>query len=366
MKRRKILFFATEDWFVRSHFLPLLRRANADGFEVVVAARDSGALKGESNIRVIGTSFARRAIFPWELSRQVAELDAVLARERPDLVHAIALKPIALLLNARAQSFARVLALTGRGYLMSDNSLFKRVVRARLRAMLRRALTADNTLLLVENEHDAHWAHARPSKFLLMPGAGVDPDAFLPAAEPAGPIVVGIVARLIKSKGIDIAVRAVTELRARGLDLSLRVGGSADPENPEHYGDDEIARWRETPGVQVVGRVNDVAAFWQDTHIACLPSRGGEGLPRTLLEAAACARPIVTTDAPGCAEFAQDIGMVAPRGDSRMLARALETLASDAAMRARMGALARQKVIDGFTEAHAAAVASKAWARLLS
>ncbi|MGD9980999.1 MAG: glycosyltransferase [Hyphomonadaceae bacterium] len=366
MNRKKILFFATEDWFLRSHFLPLLRRATADGFEVVVVARDSGALKDEPNLRLIGASFARRAVLPWELSRQVAELDEILATERPDIVHAIALKPIVLLLHSRLRRFARVVALTGRGYLVSDDSLFKRVVRARVRAALRRALTAQDTLLLAENEHDARWAGAGPRDFLLMPGAGVDPDKFTPAPEPMGPIVVGIVARLIKSKGIDIAVRAIGGLRAKGAEVTLCIGGAPDPENPEHYAEAEIARWRETPGVELLGRVNDVAAFWRNTHIACLPSRGGEGLPRTLLEAAACGRPIVTTEAPGCADFAQGIGLTAPTEDAPRLAQAIETLATDAALRMRLGARAREKVIAGYTETHAAAVASEAWRRVLS
>ncbi|MGQ0532421.1 MAG: glycosyltransferase [Caulobacteraceae bacterium] len=365
MNGKKILFFATEDWFVRSHFLPLVRRAAADGFEVVVAARDSGALKDEPSIRVIGTGFARRAIYPWELSRQVAELDDLLARERPGIVHAIAVKPIVLLLNSRHRSFARVLALTGRGYLVSDNSLFKRIVRGRLRALLRRALDAKGTLLLVENEHDARWLDASPGGYLLMPGAGVDPERFTPSAEPLGAIVVGIVARLIKSKGIDLAVRAVGELRTQGVGVLLRIGGRADPENPDHYTEEEVSRWRNTPGVEVVGRVNDVATFWRNAHIACLPSRGGEGLPRTLLEAAASGRPIVTTEAPGCTEFAHDIGLVVACGDVGRLALALQTLASDTEMRSRLGARAREKVLAGYSEAHAAAVASEAWRRAL-
>jgi glycosyltransferase involved in cell wall biosynthesis len=116
-----------------------------------------------------------------------------------------------------------------------------------------------------------------------------------------------------------------------------------------------------------VGRVHDAAAFWRGVHVACLPSRGGEGLPRTLLEAAACGRPIVTSDAPGCADFVggDAIGLVTPRDDVAALAAALQRLAFDAELRRRMGEAARAKVLAGYTEAHAAAVAARAWHAVL-
>src|SRR5262249_51494740 len=143
----------------------------------------------------------------------------------------------------------------------------------------------------------------------LMPGAGVNTDVFTPQPPPADePIVVGVVARLIRSKGIDLAVEAVKRLRATGMNIVLRIAGGVEAQNPEHVSDGEIAAWRATGGVELLDRISDVPAFWAGVHIACLPSRGGEGLPRSLLEAAACGRPIVTTDVPGCRDFIGDSG----------------------------------------------------------
>src|SRR5512134_438964 len=99
MRRRRLLFLATEDWFVRSHFLPLVRRAVTDGFEVTVWARNSGALSGEPGIRVINADFDRLTVLPWELHRQSLELKRLLSEASPDVIHAIALKPILLLLQ---------------------------------------------------------------------------------------------------------------------------------------------------------------------------------------------------------------------------------------------------------------------------
>ena len=366
MSKPKLLFFATEDWFVRSHFLPLLRRARDDGFEVVVAARSSGAL---ADVRVIDTPFDRGSMLPWDMARQGTHLRQVLARERPDVVHAIALKPMALLALSGHIAAGCVFALTGRGYLGVRRSLWARIVNGGLRTAFRRALSEPHSVLLVENTEDRDWLSDNgdlDGRTLIMPGAGVDPAAYTPAPEPTqGPIVVGIVARLIWTKGIDLAVAAVQALREQGEDIVLRIAGDVDAESPEAVPAATIEHWRELPGVDVLGRVKDVNAFWAGAHIACLPSRGGEGLPRSLLEAAACARPIVTTDAPGCLDFVtDDIGVVAPAEDVDALMHAIQVLAHNAAVRASMGAAGRARVIAQHTEDHAADVAAHAWRRV--
>jgi glycosyltransferase involved in cell wall biosynthesis len=369
MKRRKLLFLATEDWFVRSHFLPLVRRAVAEDFEVVVWARESGALAAEPGIRLIKADFDRLTKWPWDLHRQSNALRRVLAGESPDVIHAIALKPILLLLQSGYKASGRILALTGRGFLAADAQPWKQIVSAHIRRTVQRAIDEPKTVALVENGQDGRWITTGETseRILLMPGAGVDPDVFTPSPEPVQGAIVGILSRLIRSKGIDLAVNAISQLRAQHVDVSLAIGGAADPQNPDCYSETEIERWRATPGVELLGRVDDVPAFWRGVHIACLPSRGGEGLPRTLLEAASCGRPIVTSDAPGCVDFVggDEIGLVAVRNDVSTLADALERLASDADLRRRMGEAARAKILAGYTETHAAAVAARAWKAVL-
>lgn len=363
---RRLIFLATEDWFVGSHFMPLVRRAQADGFDVAVAARKSSGLDG---VRVIDMPFARGSM--GGVLHEAAAVRALLKAEQPDIVHAIALKPITLSLLAGGQGAARAFALTGRGY-SAVAPLLARLPSAGIGLWLRFALLSRRTALIVENPADRAWVEAGDrlpdERVTLMPGAGVDANAFTVAPEPPMPVVIGVAARLVWSKGIDLAVEAVRRLRDEGLDVRLHVAGAADADNPEHVSDDELARWRAAPGVSLLGRVADVNAFWAGVHIACKPSRGGEGLPRSLLEAAACGRPIVTSDAPGCGDFVRDgeMGFVTPRDDAGALARALRTLVLDAGLRQRMGAAARARVVAGYTERHAAEAASAAWKRLLA
>jgi glycosyltransferase involved in cell wall biosynthesis len=358
---KRLLFVATEDWFVRSHFLALLHRAQTEGYEVIVAARDSGALSAE-RVRVIDTPFARGSLKPWELGRQVGHLRGLMQRERPDIVHAIGLKPIIFLMLTGYRDSGRVFAVIGRGFLAIASVPWTRFVNWRMKHTLRRALKEPRSTLLVENEDDRDWLGVGPA--YLMPGAGVDPSVFVASSEPAAPpIVVGIVSRLVASKGIDVAVAAVERLRADGVPIVLRVAGGVDPENPAPVTEAELGRWHATAGVELVGAVSDVNAFWQAVHIACLPSRGGEGLPRSLLEAAACGRPVVTTETPGCRHFVRDgeDGILVAPNDVAALADAIRRLAADSCLRRRMGESGRKRVVDGYTLRHAADVAARAW-----
>lgn len=366
----KILFVVTEDWFFRSHFIALADRARADGHKVLIAARNSGALDAE-DVRIIDMPFARRAFSPWAMIRQVQRLQEIIDTERPDVIHAIALKSIGQAMFVNPRGAGRAFALTGRGYLALDGTpSWVSRMGSGFRWMFRHALDQPRTALLVENLSDKEWVEGgRPltdDRVVLMPGAGVAIDAFPATPEPATPpVIVGVVSRLIRSKGIDIAVQAVAALRARGVDIIIRIAGDADPENPEHVSDTEIARWRSTPGVELLGRISDVASFWASVHIACLPSRGGEGLPRSLLEAAACARPIVSTDAPGCIDFVADqAGIVVKRDDEAALRNAIETLALDGELRRSLGARGCARVKSAYTTDHAAAQAALAWARV--
>jgi glycosyltransferase involved in cell wall biosynthesis len=157
---------------------------------------------------------------------------------------------------------------------------------------------------------------------------------------------------MLWSKGIDLVVEAVRQARAKGVPVELSLYGAPDPSNPKAIPEATLREWSAEPGIAWHGATRDVAAVWRDHHVACLPSRGGEGLPRTLLEAAACGRAIVTSDVPGCRTLVRhDVeGLIVPPDDAASLGKALAALAGDPQRVARMGEAARARVLDGFTE----------------
>ena len=316
---------------------------------------------------MIPMPFARGSMRPADLWR---ERNAVRAMrdEAPDILHVIAMKPILLSALAGAGDAKRVFALTGRGYFGLSRL---RHLAPLISAGLRRAVRKGGGLLF-ENRADRAWvlgARALPeARIALMPGAGVDPARFPAQPEPEGPIVIGAASRLIWSKGLDLLVAALARLRAAGRDISLIIAGDADADNPEAVSPHMRAQWAEAPGVRLLGKVEDIAGFWGRAHIAAFPTRGGEGLPRSMLEAAASARAIVTTEAPGCADFVREAeaGFVVPPENVAALAEAIAALADDAALRQRCAAHARARVLEAYTETHAADVAATLWREVLA
>src|SRR5262249_25557487 len=145
----------------------------------------------------------------------------------------------------------------------------------------------------------------------------------------------------LDDKGVRTLVEAFDSLR-KTQPLHLILAGDPDPANPASIPEHVLADWRRRDGVKL-GHVKDVRAVWRDAHIAVLASRR-DGLPLSLLEAAACARPIVATDVPGCREITRsDVnGLLVPSDDSRALAAAIDRLARDPGLRSRFGKAGRQ------------------------
>jgi glycosyltransferase involved in cell wall biosynthesis len=151
--------------------------------------------------------------------------------------------------------------------------------------------------------------------------------------------------RLLDDKGVRTLIAAQAALAARGTPVRLLIAGEADPANPASIPAAEIEGWRRQPGVEVLGHVSDIGSLWAKAHIAVLPSRR-EGLPKSLLEAAACGRPLIATDVPGCRQIARngENALLVPPDDPRALADAIGRLAEDANMLRSFGAASRELV----------------------
>jgi glycosyltransferase involved in cell wall biosynthesis len=357
---RKLVFVVTEDWFFVSHFLPMARAARELGLEVSVVTRVRAHREAieATGARVIPLEAERRSLNPMAAGYAAGQLAAILKDEKADLVHCIALKSI--LVGGFAASMAgvgrRVYALTGLGFLGARTDLVGRWSQRAVRLLVR-GLATSRTRYLFENPDDPKLLGLDPQdpNVTIVGGAGIDPDLLRPAPlPPRPPLKVAIVARMLWSKGIDLAIEAVRAARAQGADVELSLYGAPDPSNPKAIPEETLKTWGAEPGISWHGPTRDVAAVWREHHVACLPSRGGEGLPRTLLEAAACGRAILTTDVPGCRALVRNglEGFVVMPDDADALAKTLVILAGEPDRVARMGEAARLRVLEGFTERH--------------
>jgi glycosyltransferase involved in cell wall biosynthesis len=364
-QRPKLLFLVTEDWYFWSHRLPVARAARDAGFEVVVATRvraHGGQISAEGfALRPI--AWRRRGDGFLGAGRAISEIARLYRAERPDLIHHVALKPVLFGGLARRLAFARpadapvsVGSVMGLGSGFSDTSFAARLCRPSLGLALRLMVGKDRDWVVVQNPED-HAALARfgidPGRIVLIRGSGVDAGRFAPLPEPnAETVTVALVARMLREKGVLEAVGAIRRLRARGLPIALVLAGPTDPDNRGSLTPDVLSALAAEPGIEWLGPVADVRTVWRRAAIAVLPSTYGEGVPKALLEAAACARPIVATDAPGCREVVRpgETGILVPPHNVEELAEAIAALAGDPARRSAMGRAGRALIQREFTE----------------
>ncbi len=372
----RVAVLATEDWFVASHFLPLLRALSDEGARVTVVTRVRG--KGHvieaAGARLVDFDFSRGDFRFFRDALTAFRLWRLLRREKPDAVHAIALKPIALASAVLPFSKTRRLALhlTGVGFSGTAPSAARAAVHGALTRLIAWTLARPGAWLFAENPDDvallARHADIDSRRVTILGGAGVDPASYPETPLPAfAPMSAGYVGRMIWSKGVDILVAAQQLARARGAPVRLRLCGAPDLENPRTVPVETLRAWGREPDIEWLGRAEDIAGFWRETCAAVVPSRGGEGLPRALLEAAACGRPLIVTDVPGCRQFVRDgvEGFVVPPGDAEALAGALARLAADPERARTMGAAARRRVLEGYTERHVIETLGRAYREIL-
>ncbi len=345
----------TEDWAFLLHRLPMARAARAAGFEVHVATNvtDGAASIEQEGFVLHPVRFARGRLAPAAVLATIRDLRRIHRAVAPVLVHRVAVEPIVIdAIAALGLPGTSVNAITGLGYAFIATSMKARILRHLIGLVLRFLINHPRSVALVQNPDDGALIAklgVAPERITLIPGSGVDLERLQPLPEPEGPPTVGFVGRLLDHKGIRTLVAAHRLLRAKGLPVELLIAGTPDPANPASVSPDEVANWTHEPGVTLLGYVADVATVWARAHVAVLPSRR-EGLPKSLVEAAACGRPLVATDVPGCREVVRpNTGFLVPVDDPIALAQAIATLAQSPELRARFGAAARALAVERFS-----------------
>ncbi|MCS3507271.1 glycosyltransferase family 4 protein [Achromobacter sp. JUb104] len=348
---RRLMFVVNNPAFFMSHRVPVALAAQQAGYDVHVATMDGPAV---ADIQALGMThhaipMTRSGKHPLQELGTLLALVRLFRRVRPDVVHLVTIKPV--LYGGIAARIARVpgmvAAISGLGFVFLSNSLKMRLVRAVVARLYRVALGHPNSRVIFQNANDRDLLKSlgavRDEQVVMIRGAGVDLDAYRASPEPpAPPVVVTMVARLLRDKGVREFVEAAAMLRARGVPVTMQLVGGLDAGNPASATQQEVDAWQRDGAVQALGERSDIAELYAASHIAVLPSYR-EGLPKSLIEAAACGRAVVTTDVPGCRDAIEpgQTGLLVPVRDAQSLADAIARLAEDAALRQRMGAAGR-------------------------
>ncbi|MBV9558103.1 MAG: glycosyltransferase family 4 protein [Pseudolabrys sp.] len=356
MSRPRLLYLVTEDWYFVTHRLPMARAARDAGYDVHVATRF-----GQFKDKITAEGFTpypidlhRGSINPFRLLAAIATVRQLYRTISPDLVHHIAIQPSVIgSIAAMGMNLPRLNSIFGFGSVFTSNVPKSRIARLLLRPLLPLLFNAKQTKTMVVNPDHRDILISlgvASDRIVVIPGSGADVTHFSPLPEPSTPVTAGYAGRMLEDKGVRELVEAHQLLEKAGTPLTLLLAGTPDPANPNSIPQAELESWARRPGITWLGHVADVRELWGKAHIAVLASHG-EGLPMGLVEAAACGRPLVATDVPGCREIARDKvdGLLVPVSNSPALAAALGRLMADTELRRQFGAAGRRIVEQEFS-----------------
>ena len=352
----RLLFAVADDWLFVQFRLPLAQELLRRGYHLSVACRITGceAPIRDAGIDLYPVPFARGSVSPLAISRACLAARQVIRQARPSLLQAVALWPIMVgwLGALAAPRPPWINLITGLGSLFTQGrpGLRLRSARMTLELLSRMALSHPSAHNVFQNQDDlAYFTRRRLApahRSRVIPGSGVDTEAWSPRPEPAPPpYVLVFVGRILRDKGVSDLVQASALLSRRGLQHILRLVGDVDPDNPSSLHPDQIHAWQQAGAVEWLGQRDDVLAQMSSAHAVVLPSYR-EGLPKTLLEAGVAERPVVTCDVPGCRDLVTNgiNGLLVPPRDPPALASAIERLLREPDLRRRL-ALAHSAIV---------------------
>jgi glycosyltransferase involved in cell wall biosynthesis len=350
-QNRRLLFAVNNPAFFLSHRLPLALGAKRAGFDVHVATMDGPSVPEIVKHGLIHhvIPMSRSGKHPVQEVQSIYALWKLFRKLQPDVVHAVTIKPVLYggIAARLAGVPAYIAAISGLGFIFTKRGGGFDFLRWAATLLYRLALGHPNSRVIFQNTSDRDVLRnagvVRPEQVVLIRGSGVDLNEFPVVPEPEGPPVAIMAARLLKDKGAAEFVQAARMTVGHPSGLRWMLVGGPDSGNPASVTEEEFARWQQEGVVECLGERSDIAELYAQSHIAVLPSYR-EGLPKSLVEAAACGRVVVTTDVPGCRDAIEPgvSGLLVPVRDARELADAVLQLAEDAQLRREMGAAGRR------------------------
>ena len=352
VRPKKLVVVVNEASYFISHRVRLALEAANRGFDVLVVC---GEGTGEERLAELGIPYrtivlSRSGFNPLQEIKTIRQLRDVYAQEKPDLVHHVTIKPVLYGTSAaRWESVPAVVnAVPGLGFVFTRRGLRAGFRRGLVNLMYRLALLHPNMRLIFQNREDmeAFQTHAvvSPRHSYLIRGSGVDLDQLRAHPETVAPVTFVLVARMLKDKGVREFVDAAREVGRSEPSWRFLLVGDVDAGNPSSLRRETLEAWQSEGVIDWRGHCKDVASVLISSHVAVLPSYR-EGLPKSLLEAAAIGRAIIATNVPGCTEVVSDgvTGLLVEPRDVQSLSEAMLKLGRDRELRQRLARAAREK-----------------------
>jgi glycosyltransferase involved in cell wall biosynthesis len=351
MNSRRLLFIVNDPAFFISHRLPLAIAAKAEGFEVHVATPEAQA---SARIKDAGFIFhaiplSRSGKNPFKEFKSLFALHRLMRQVKPDLIHLVTIKPILYGgIAARILKVPAVIAaVSGLGYVFTSPAPSAKFWRILISRLYRLALGHTHLKVIFQNPDDRKLFLENnaclPTQTVLIRGSGVDLMAYHALPEQTKTPVVAMISRLLKDKGVLEFVTAAKILKSEGVNARFLLIGDPDAGNPACIDPVLLEQWQQEDAVELLGFREDIAQLIEHANLVVLPSYR-EGLPKVLVEAAACGRAVITTDVPGCRDAIEpnQTGLLVPVRDAEALALAMKKLIEEPGYRQQLGQAGRE------------------------
>ena len=355
---KKLLFVVNVDWFFLSHRLPIALAALSQGYEVHIATgiTDKRSEMEKHGLVVHPLSLERGRISLFGELKVFVEIFRLFRRLGPDIVHLVTIKPVLFggIIARLTKVPAVVAAVPGLGFVFVAEGFKAALARCFVARLYKLALSKKNLRVVCQNGEDQEilmrMAGLPAEKVKTLAGSGVDLAVFREEPLPEGVPIIVMAARLLRDKGVVEFVDAARLLRDRGVDARFCLAGEPDLENPASITVTEVSLWKREQVVELLGHREDIAGLFAGATLVVLPSYR-EGMPKVLLEAAACGRAVITTDVPGCRDaiLPGQSGILVPPRNAALLADAIECLIADPVRCTEMGHAGRMLAENRFS-----------------
>ncbi len=350
---KKILFVVNELNFFLSHRLSIAKEASRKGYLVHLAIENKKLTKVEdehlkdfqihnyyvsrSNLNIIFEIYTFISLF------------LLIKRINPQLVHLITMKPIIYggIINRILNIKSQVISVTGMGYIFINKQKLRiKLLNFIVKKLLKFAINHKNQKIIVQNNSDLNEflrvKKISDKNFTLIPGSGVNLNLFNYVPENEKNNLIIMVCRLLKDKGVYEFIEAEKKIRNKNIKARFWLVGNIDLSNPSSLTSKDIEKIKEDSKVKFLGFRKDISRLYKYSNIAVLTSYR-EGFPKSLIEASACGRPIITTDVPGCRDSIINnvTGILINKKNSQQLCDAIELLLKNDTLRKKMGYQAR-------------------------
>lgn len=349
--QKKLLFVVNVDWFFVSHRLPIALAAQQQGYEIHLACSFTDQADYLTSLGFIlhPIELSRSGTRLWHEFGTFRRIFQVLRAIKPDIAHFVTIKPVLYggLASRLLKIKQRVASISGLGYIFIARGAKASALRFFVSLMYRLALRSDKTRVIFQNPDDKQllldMGAITPEQVVMIRGSGVDLNHYQMQPEPAGIPVVMLVARLLIDKGVLEFVEAARQLKAEGASLRMVLVGDTDEGNPKSVTTTDLANWTAEGVLEHWGYQKDINNTMAQAHIIVLPSYR-EGLPKSLIEAAACGRAVITTDVPGCRDAItpNETGLLVPVKESAGLVTAIKHLVANPQLRQQMAFAGRE------------------------